>query len=295
VLERLTLPQLTPPRLLEGLTTDDLLRAMVGELQTLNAALLYHVASPEVYQVVTFPQTGARRAMPPGQSSLDFRSGRVTRADGLTENLSGKLPEGIDSIRSAILWFDSEVIGEAKVQGKTSGRFNIGQCCWIGLQFIHMDSFTIEADLPYEIYGMFSTLNFAPQTLDALVSSQERYGEITTVDAYEQVLFTPTGGTFLTDDQRRGDILTRSIATKVFFVHNTGPNDAEVNLRLRHVDGRRFIDSAQTGSALNIPSGDNARIENGTYASLIQFRARSLNAGSPSTLEVQYRGFNGVR
>ena len=42
-----------------------------------------------------------------------------------------------------------------------------------------------------------------------------------------------------------------------------------------------------------IAAGDNARIEDGTHASVFRFRVRSTVAGSPSTAEVQYRGISG--
>lgn len=276
------------------LSSEVLLGLIFHQIRQLNTALS---VSPDTFLTLNYPIKGGRRAMPPGRTVFDFKEGTVLRPDATTEHLTASLKSiGLDEARSGFLWFDSDVDVVVKLSGANRGQFLIEQCNLIHLQFMPMDSIdVISANFPYNMYTLFSTANQVPKLVNGIVGHQERWGEITTVDAFTDILFGPTEGGELESKYRRANIPVGNLGAKVFLVHNTGSNDADINLQLIHNINKRWVNAIPTGASLTIPSGDNARIETGTPCGLVRLRARSSTAGSHTTLEAQYRGFSGVR
>lgn len=245
--------------------------------------------------IISYPANGGKRAIPNGRTVLDLKRGVVERPDGLEYMSSALETLGYDSVGACFMWVDSDIDIEPKYRGASRGRFVLSQCNPTIFQSFPIDKIELNSGLPFNIYALFSSAGLVPQLVHGITGQQERYGEITTVDTWQNVTLGPTEGGELASAYRKSNIQVNGLGAKVFLVHNTGANDAEVNLQLLHITGKRWVNSVTTGSALNIPNGDNARIEDGTFTGFVRLRARSRTAGSHSSLECQYRGFSGIR
>ena len=249
----------------------------------------------DIVAIISYPANGGRRAVPPGKTIVNLKTGIVERPDA-QENLAASLNSlKFEYAQSCFLWVDSDIDIEVKNRSETRGRFVLSQCNPTILQYFPMDKIEINAALPFNIYALFSTARQSPQIVNGITSHQERYGTITTTNPWVNIPLGPTEGGELAAAYKKDYLQVNGIGSKVFLVHNTGANGADVNLQLQHLSGKLWVNSAITGASLNIPTGDNARIEDGTFTGFARLRTRSTVAGSPTTLEIQYRGFTGVR
>mgnify|MGYP001610018470 CR=1 FL=1 len=277
--------------LTEALTEAELIEA-VKSLQTDVRSikeLLEAQSIPRNIPISVYPSDGNTRALPAGPTRMNLVEGLVIRPDGLTERMSNSLKTlGVSEFRSGAFHADCFLDIEPKWHGQIMGKFRSHESTLLALRGVPMDEVIVTPGFPVEFHAIFSTSEQVAIQIELVTWPVERYGEITTTDIFENVRLGPEAGGALPSAFRAGVVHAQHSGVKVFFVHNTGSNDANVNLQLRHVVNRGWVNSAVTGASLNIPAGDNAIIEEGLFSSVFRFRARSNVAGSPTTVEVQY-------
>ena len=292
------LPVVAPeeiPRLLVG-SPEEVARAQATlldyiykRLDELAAVLL---CEPEKSGVLVYPNTGGLRATPAGVTYIDLRKGQAARPDATTERLSGSLNDlKLPRMRSAVLFFDTDVDIEVLLGGKTSGKFCVDQCAYFPLYSFPMDAVRVISNTyPYNMKLRFSTLPSPPVVPRPTASFQERYGSGTTTDSFTAVPLGPTWGGVLTSTYLVDSIYTAYIGVKMFTLTNTGDYNLNFNLQLLSIDGKTWVDDPVTGSSTTLASGNSALIETGIPAKFFRLRVRSATAGQATTFELQYWG-----
>ena len=239
--------------------------------------------------ILAYPRTGTKRAIPAGITRFDFPTGSVIRPDA-NEYLSASISE----IRSAFLWLDINAAVEGIYKGRSTGRLFAEQGACLHLHSLYAEQIVVHALYPLEIYAMFSSEIMSPEVARSSFYT-ERFAAATTIDSFAEVLFIPQAGGALASAWGNSTLVTGAVGSRVFIVSNTGSAAAHINLQLLGIDGKTWIDSSVTGAFVNLNSGDSARIEDGTHSGFMRMRVRSASAGSPTTLEVQYNGYTGLR
>lgn len=236
--------------------------------------------------------------MPSGQSIVDLKAGKVTRRDSAGgESLSSSLGQyGFAYAMSGMIWVDSEATALLRLAGVDTGELYLPQAGFFHFGPMPVDSLVIDSPVPYEVAMLFSTLPQTPVAFDARIMDQERFADITTVDAFTPVPFTPTGGTNLAAAFREAELITRGIGAKFFVVDNYGDNSIDVNIQFQEADGSTWHnDPNTTGASATITSGSVTIYEAGVNAHRTRIRARANAAGSQSTVRVTYRGIPMLR
>lgn len=250
------------------------------------------LCTPEESAVLVYPTTGGLRAVPAGITHIYLDRGDVIRPDTTTERLSGSLNDlALPHMRSATLFFDTDVDIEVLLGGKTSGKFSIDQCAYFPLHAFPMDTVRVSSPTyPYNMKARFSTLPQPPVTPIPPANFQERYGSGTTTDSFIAVPVGPTLGGVLASTYLVASIYTAYIGVKIFTLSNTGDYSLDFNIQLLSIDGKTWVDDPVTGASTTLASGNSALIETGIPAKFYRLRVKSTNTGQATTFELQYWG-----
>jgi len=298
VMAGLELPVVAPGEILKllvgspekvALAQATLLDQIYKRLDELAAVLL---CEPEKSGVLVYPTTGGLRATPAGITYIDLRNGQAVRPDATMERLSGSLNDlKLPRMRSATLFFDTDVDIEVLLGGKTSGKFCVDQCAHFPLYSFPMDAIRVISNTyPYNMKLRFSTLPNPPVFPRPPASFQERYGSGTTTDSFTAVSLGPTMGGVLADAYLVASIYTAYMGVKIFTLTNTGDYSLDFNVQLLSIDGKTWVDDPVSGASTALSSGNSALIETGIPAKFFRLRVRSSSAGSATTFELQYWG-----
>lgn len=288
-------PEVAPAPELVVLTPEDIARLNIqllnkigGRLDALAKVLL---CDPAESAVIVYPATGGLRAVPAGITNINLKAGSVIRPDA-TERLSGSLQDlALPLVRSATLFFDTDVDIEVLLGGRTSGMFSIDQCAYFPLHAFPMDGIRISSPTyPYNMKARFSTLPTPPVTPRPPTSFQERYGSGTTTNSFTAIPVGPTLGGVLASDYLVNSIYTAYMGVKVLTLTNTGDYSLDFNLQLLSIDGKTWVDDPVTGASTSLGSGNSALIETGIPAKFIRLRVKSTTDDQAATFAFQYWG-----
>ena len=202
---------------------------------------------PAQFILQTYPAAGGRRAMPSGQAVVDLKAGKITRRDSAGgESLSTSLSQyGFAFAMSGMIWVDSELTAQLSAEGVNTGQLYLPQSAFFQFGPMPVDTIVLDSPLPYELMLLFSTLTQAPVDFDARTMDQERFADITTVDAFTPVPFTPTGGANLAAAFHEAELITRGIGAKFFIVDNYGSNSINANIQFQEADGETWLGFGQ--------------------------------------------------
>lgn len=272
------------------------LQGIQDSLTVFQTDLAPHIGHPHHLGVMVYPPQGGYRALPAGQTRIDLKTGNVVRADERTERLSTSLNSlGLAEAHSCSLWSDCNFDVETKWRGVATGYMRTGEGNSPALQYASMDEVVLSVPFPCDVQFIFSGGNHPLLDQKPTTFQLYRYGEITTTDTFAEVKMSPMGGGILALAYRVNIVHIAGQGSKVFIIHNTGLNSADVRLQFRHFRNKGWANSTVTGASLSIPAGDNAIVEDGLYASVFRLHARSTTPGSPSTLEFQLGASSFVR
>ena len=239
-----------------------------------------------------YPRGRGLRAMPAGITDINFLDGVVARSDGTFEQLSAKLP----IVRSGLLYVDSDADVNLLIKGQFMGSLGIIQGSTGYFQGVPFEHLQIAADYPLDIKVMASD---APRpVVQALggVGFQLRLGAVNpTANSYEIVTWTPVGGGALGATLRNGTLFTGNMGMKTWIVTNDGSNSVDLNIQHLHIPDQTWVDSAATGAAYALGSGNTVLIEVGLNSTFCRLRVRNTTSGSASSITAQYRAVSIVR